>query len=206
MLVFFLVYLNSKANFISTEILTLPFQTLEFWSYPSTLDFWSYFYTHQFSDLLLPNSGILPLFLSTLVFWCYPSKWWNSGPFSISIGIIILSFQTLEFLSYPSKQWNSSPVCLIVGILILSFQILVFWPNCFNHCNSELLPNTGILVLYLYTLVFSCYPSKRGNSSLISMSNRISILSFQTLEFWSYPFKPWNSCPNCINIRLLISC
>ena len=152
-----------------------------------TVEFWPYFYLHWFSDLIL-------------------SKWWNSGPISISIGIIILSFQTLELLSYPSKHWNSIPVCLIVGILILSFQILVFWPICFDHCNSELLLNTGIFMLYLCILVLSSYRSKRWNSSPISISIRISILFFETLEFWSYPFKPWNSSPVCINIRILISC
>ena len=199
MLVFSLVYLNSKANFISTGILTLPFETLEFWSYPSTLDFWSYFYTDQYSDLLLPNSGSLALLLSTLVFWSYPSKWWNSGPISISIGIIIWSFQTLVFYPCLFNSWNSDLILPDIGILA----------NFFNHCNSELLlPNTGVFILYLCTLVLSSYRSRRWNSSPISISTRTSILFFEKLEFWCYPFKPWNSesSPICINIRILISC
>ena len=59
---------NSDLILPNTGILTLSFQTLEFWPYYSK---------HWHCDLILLNIGILTLYFQTLEFWPYPSKHWN---------------------------------------------------------------------------------------------------------------------------------
>ena len=125
-------------------ILILSFKTLEFWPYP---------YKHWNSDLILPNSGILALFLWALEFWSYPSKHWNSCPIFMNIGILALFYQTLE-LSYSSKHCNTDPIFKNIGILALPSQTLEFWSYSFKDWNSGL---TVILEFcpYFYTHLFS---------------------------------------------------
>ena len=122
-------------------------QTLELLSCPSTANIeiealsfqaWEillYFYKPWRSQYIVPNTGILAVFLYTLAFLSYPPKRWNFGPTFIHIEIVALSFQALEFWAYFYKHWNSH---LIV-------------------------PNTGILDVFLYTLAFLSYPPKRWN-------------------------------------------
>ena len=136
------------------------------------------------SHLLLPNSGILALFLLTLDFWSYPSKVWNFGP--------IFYICWISDLIFPNN-W----------ILTLYFQTLVFWPYFYTDWFSDLILENGeILALPLCTLVFWCYHSKRFNSGPISISIGI-ILSFQTLEFQPCLNKHWNSDLILPNIAIL---
>ena len=58
------------------EIVALSFQALEFWPY---------FYKHSYSHLIVPNTGILAVFLYTLAFLSYPFKRWNFGPTFIHV-------------------------------------------------------------------------------------------------------------------------
>ena len=52
-----------------------------------TLEFWPYFFIHKLSDLILPNLGILAIFIKN--------------------GILILFFQLLEIWCYFYRHWNS---------------------------------------------------------------------------------------------------
>ena len=54
--------------------------------------------------------------------------------------------------------------------------------------------STGIIILFSQIVEFS---------GPISLHIRILILSFQTLEFWSYPFTHWNFSPTFINREIL---
>ena len=115
---------TSSLIFINIGILSISFETLEFWPFflqtfellsnPSTnWNFWPYFFTDWNFHLILPNIWILALFL-----------------------------KTLEFLSYPSIA--------NIEILALSFQTMEFWPIIYAHWFLELiLQNTGILALFL---------------------------------------------------------
>ena len=127
----------------SVGILTLSFQTLEFW--PCL-----YMYKHWNYDLIIFSFQTLEswsyLFLFTLELLSYPSKHWNPGP-------IIYLYYTLEFSPHPLKHWNfapivfynhwnSGPILTNMGMFIFSFH----W----KHWNSgSILQNLGILVLIL---------------------------------------------------------
>ena len=102
-----------------TGVLTLFFQTLEFWLYPS--NYWN-------SQPILSNTEIVILILQTLEFLAYYSKHVNLDYIVPNIGILTLSFQTLEFWLYPSTDWNSDFIFLKIGILTYLFQTLEFWP------------------------------------------------------------------------------
>ena len=70
-----------------------------------------------------------------------------------------------------------------------------FWPYFCEQRNSHLiLPKTGILALFLYTLVFWCYLSKPWDPGLIS----------KILELWSYPCEHWISGPILYTAGLLL--
>ena len=87
-----------------------------------TLVFYPYFYKSRNSYLILPNIGL-----------------GNS-----IIVILGLLFETLEFLSH-SVTANME----ILAPYFAKFEFCFF----FKHCSSYLiLPNTGILALFLYTL------------------------------------------------------
>ena len=131
---------TSSPIFTNIGILTISFQTLEFWPF--------FFYKHWNSYLIHPQIGISgPIFYS-LEFSPHPSEHLNSGPiltntgilmlsfhckqwnFFINTGILTLFFQTLEFLYFPSKHWNSGP----------TFNTLLF---------DLILQDIGILALFL---------------------------------------------------------
>ena len=124
-------------NLTLWKVLTISFQTLQFWPYPSK---------HWNSHLILPNIGILTLSFQTLEFPPYPSN----------TGIPILSFQTLEFPPHPSKHGNSNLILQNIGILTLFFQTLEFSPYPSKHWNSNLIhPNIGIPNLTFQTFLKS---------------------------------------------------
>ena len=85
--------------FINNGILTLFFQTLEFWPLfinigiliesIHTLELWPCFFADWNFQLILPSIWILALFLQTMEFLSYP--------FTANIKILALSCQTMEF-------------------------------------------------------------------------------------------------------------
>ena len=182
---------NSGPVVPNMGILTLSFETLEFWSYPSKhwnsspyySKHWylsSYSSKHWSSDLILRNIGILMLSLQTLELCPCPCTPWNSSRVLWNI-ITFISFSKhrnygLFFYklwisrSYPSKHWNSP----------LSFQTLQIWSHLFN---------IGVSTLSFKRIEFLPYPSKHWHSALILLKIIILALSFETLEFWSYPSK-----------------
>ena len=93
--------------------LTLSFETLELWSYPSK---------HCNSDLILPNIGIAVLSFQTLEFWFYLSKHYNSYGILPNTGILTISNQTLTVWPYPFKHWNCVLFLPNIGILTVSVK------------------------------------------------------------------------------------
>ena len=91
----------------------------------------------------------------------------------MSIGILIFFFQTLEFWSY---SWDTDPFCISVGLMILSLETLEFCPY---FCTLEFL-------FYLCRSWYSSpiYSSKQWNSGSSFIRIGITILFFQTFEFW----------------------
>ena len=143
--------------------------------------------------------------------WPYCYKYWNFDLILPNTGMLLLSFQSLEFWSYTSKHWNSAVILrnlgilgLLInfGILTLSFQTLEFWAYFYTYRFSyPILSNSGILALFVLALELLSYPCKHCNSDVILpntgilpnfFKHWILILSFQTLEFWPCPYKPWN--------------
>ena len=116
-------------------------QTLELLSCPSSanieiealsfqaLEILLYFYKPWSSQYIVPNTGILAVFLYTLAFLSYPSKRWNFGATFIHIDFFILSFKTLGFLPNFCKHWDS--------YLILSN--MSFWPYFYKHWSYDLI-------------------------------------------------------------------
>lgn len=80
--------------------------------------------------------------------------------------------------------------------------MLVFFYKLLN-CDL-VFPNAGILALFVETLEFWSYFSKRWNSCPIVGSIKILISSFQALEFWSY-YSTHCNCGFFINTGVLIS-
>ena len=125
-------------------------------------------------------------------FWPCFYNHWNFGPILTIMGIFISSLHRKHWNSGSILKNNSRPNFINIAILIL------------------ILPNTLILALFLYTLVFWSFPSKPWDSSTISISTGIMISSlktldflfFQTLEFWSYSSKQWNSGSVSISIEI----
>ena len=99
----------------------------------------------------------------------------------------MLSLQTLELCPYPCIPWNFSRVLWNI-IIFISFS---------KHNNSGLFfyINFGFLAFILPNIGILPYPSKHCNFGLIFFNIRILTLSFQTLTFWSYPCKDYNSGP-----------
>ena len=155
-------------------------------------------------------------------------KHWNSGTICVHVGILALffthwnyplSFQTFEFWSYSVNHWNSDPILTNIGILILSFH----WKQ---RISGVILPNTGILAYYLYTLVFWSYPSKRWNSYIVLLNIWTLALYFTHWKFdiilrsigilayfykhcifivsfhWPYFYKRWNFYVTLPNIAV----
>ena len=143
----------------------------------------------------------------------------------------MLSLQTLELCPYPCIPWKSSRVLWNI-IIFISFSkhknsILFFYnfgflalspdigilPYPSKRCNFAPIfftlefypipPNIAIVTLSLQTLTFWSYPSKDYNSAPILENIRILILSFQTLKFWPYPSKHWNSSLILPNTEIL---
>ena len=104
---------------------------------------------------------------------------------------------------------------------MLSLRTLDFWPYFYTHLNSDLIlsktgiliPSFGIFALFLKTLEFLCYPST-ADSGPSSPSKHwyagpffpnigILILSFHTLDMWSYFYKLCDSGPILSNIGIL---
>ena len=197
--------------FINIGILPFSFQTFEFLSY---------FVNHWNSGPILTNTGILILPLQAKNIWRHR----NSYIVLLNMWILALCFTHWKFdlilsnigiLRYFYKHCNF--------YLILPLRSLQFWPCFYRRWNFDVIPpnfavqaiythsncylihlNVRILTLFLYTLVFWSYPSKRWDSCPISVSTGIMILIFQTLEFWSYCSNVWNSCPIVKDIGILI--
>ena len=121
--------LLSCPSIANIEIEALSFQALEFWAY---------FYKRWNSHLIVPNTGILAVFLYTFAFLSYPPKRWNFGPTFIHIDFF-LSLKTLgfcpisvsiEILILPFETCNSGPISISIGVMILFNQTLEFWPYC----------------------------------------------------------------------------
>ena len=170
-----------------------PFlKTLEFLSYPSPANtaILPYFYKHWNSQLILPNTGILLLF--------------------IHIGFVIRSFQILEFSSHPFKRWNSSPIFINTLILTLSYQRFkfLFYPSTENIGILTLsFEKIGILSPFLYTKEFKSFLSKRWNSGVIFINTGILMLSLQAMEFCPYFYKHWKYgliSPNILILALFL--
>ena len=98
---------------------------------------------------------------------------------------MVLFIQTLELLSCPSTA--------NIEIVALFFQALEFWPYFYKHCNSRIVPNTGILAVLLYALALLSYRSKRWNFGTTFIHIDLFILSFKTLGFLPFFCKHWNS-------------
>ena len=137
----------------------LLIQTLELLSCPFTanieivalsfraLEFWPYFYKHCNSHLIVPNTGILAVFLYALASLSHPSKPCNFGTTFIHIDLFILSFKTLGFLPFFCKHWNSY---LTISNLSLFNQAREFSPYFYTYWNFDLiLRNIEILALLL---------------------------------------------------------
>ena len=126
-------------NLTLWKVVTISFQTLEIWPYPSK---------HCNSDHILPNIGIPTLSFQTLEFPPHPSKHGNSNLILPNIGILTLFFQTLEFSPYPSKHWNSNLIHPNIGIPNLTFQTflkskhnpLAFLTICHKTTSQHMLP------------------------------------------------------------------
>ena len=145
---------NLDPIFIHIGILPSSLQRLRFcpYFYKHLNSGQGYLYTHQNSYLILPNVGILALFLQTLEFL--------SNPSTENIKILTLSFQTLKFRLIIYTHWNSAPIFINILILILSpgnigflvcsFKTLGFWPYFYKHWNYHIiLPKNGILAPFL---------------------------------------------------------
>ena len=192
---------------------------------PAKISFLALFHKHWNSDLLLVcwSCGhieiwtsslqrlelliivILALFFQTLEFL--------SHSFTANIEILVPSFEKFEFWFYFYKHCNSHVILLNTGILalffirigcvILFFKRLRFWPYFCKHWNYDLehwssdliFLNIGILISSFETLEFLSCPS----SAIIG----IVALSFQTFEFWPYPYTHWNSYLILRNIEIL---
>ena len=194
---------------ISICDIILSFQTWEFRA--SAFKHWN-------SGTICVHVGILALF----------HKHWNSHLIHTHFGIMALffthwnyplSFQTFEFWSYFVNHWNSDPILTNIGILILSFH----WKQ---RISGVILPNTGILAYYLYTLVFWCYPSKRWNSYIVLLNIWTLTLYFTHWKFdiilrsigilayfykhcifilsfhWPYFYRRWNFYVTLLNIAV----
>ena len=153
----------------------------------------------------------------------YPSKHWSSDLILRNIGILMLSLQTLELCPYPCIPWNSSCVLWNIitfiffskhrnsGLCCYKFRISSSYPS--KHWSSPLslrtlkfwsyFLNIAISTLTFQTLTFWPFPSKDYNSGTIPWSIGILILFFQTLEFWPYPSNHWNSYLVVANIGTL---
>ena len=132
----------------------------------------------------------------------------------------MLSLQTSEWCPYPCIPWNSRRLLWKI-IIFISFSehnnsaLFFFYKVCISSSFQTLdLPpilrnigpilfNIGLSTLSFQTLEFWSYPSKYWNSDLILPNIVFLVFSFQTLEFWSYPFKHWNVSPILPNIRVL---
>ena len=177
------------------KLLTLSFQTSEFWLYLSK---------HWNSVVIFSHLGIFTLSVQTLEFWPYPFRYWNSGLICPNIRILTISIHTLKWSPFLSTPWNSDLIRPNIGILALSFQTLEFSPYLSKHWNSVLIfSHLGIFTLSVQTLEFRPYPFWYWNSGLICPNIRILTLSFQPLEFWPYLSKQWNSNLILPNIGIL---
>ena len=131
------------------------------------------FSKHCNSHFILRNTGILALFLYTLVFRSYSLKPWDSGHISRKNWIVILFFQTLEVFIFIKS-----------GILPLSFHTLELFSYFYKLCISPfILPNTRIIALYIYALVFWTYSFKHWNSYFLSFHCKHSN---SALGFWPF--------------------
>ena len=105
-------YWNSDLMLPNIRIVTLFFQTLEFWSY-------------------LPNIGILASSFLTIIRMLI-FTWTNFGIVTLSFQLIpinlimTLSLQTLELWPYLFKYWNSD------------LFLPKLWPDPFKHWNAAL--------------------------------------------------------------------
>ena len=135
----------------------------------------------------------------------------------------MLSLQTLELCPYPCIPWNSSRVLWNIitfiffskhrnsGLCCYKFRISSSYPS--KHWSSPLslrtlkfwsyFLNIAISTWTFQTLTFWSFPSKDYNSGTILRSIGILILFFQTLEFWPYPSNHWNSYLVVANIGTL---
>ena len=128
-----------------------------------TLEFSRYYCKHWHCDLTLSKTGIQALFLWTLQLWPYPFFHWNSI-FLNNIGILTSSFLTLEFCLCFIKHWHSDVILPNIGILSLLFKL---WNSNF------ILPYTGNLPQFFWTLQFWSYPSLHSNSTPILLNIEI---------------------------------
>ena len=153
------------------------------------MEFLSYSSKDLYSDLIIPCTGILALFLKTLEFLSYP--------FTANIVILALSFQTMEFCPDIYTHWFSDRILQNSGILALFLYTLAFLPNPSKLCSSSpVFIHIEIFILFFQTLEFWPYFLDIG----------IWISSFQTfdLRILTLTFRTWNSGPSFINIGILI--
>ena len=143
---------------------------------------------------MLPNNGILALFLKTLEFLSCPSKRWHSGPIFHLTGILFSSFQTLEFWPYFYKLWN---FCLY-----LPLQSLEFWPYPSNHLILALVYAHWFSGRIFLHIEFLSYRSKPENTGPIFIYIGIVTSPFQRSYFWpcsykhwTYSYRHWNTYP-----------
>ena len=126
----------------------------------------SIYYWYWNYHLFHPHVRILVLFFTH----------WNFDLILSNIGILALFLQTLEFL------YNSSTTK--IEILPLSFHTLELLSYFYKHCISPfILPNTRIIALYIYALVFWSYSFKYWNFYFLSFHCK---RSNSALGFWPF--------------------